>query len=233
MRSTLKLKTKLLPLSLLALGLTGCGGSSSSGGSDNFQFDATDLIENETNNIIVAGYEDLYTEAGDLVIALAALQTTQNETTLTAAQDAWKAAREPWEQGESHIFGPVDSLEIDPHLDSWPLNTSDLASTISSYSGADIMTYNDDVQGFHAIEYLLFDNGASSNDRDTDLTTEELAYLAALSEVFEDYTESLYDSWETSFESGAAYKTYLLNPGSAGNDYYSNDLVVHAENNVI
>jgi len=223
------LNTKqLFPLSLLTLALTGCGGSSG-GGNDNFQFDATAVIENETNNIIVAGYQNLATSADTLVIALSTLQTNQDETTLTAAQNAWKAAREPWEQGESHIFGPVDALEIDPHLDSWPLNTADLASTISSYSGEDITALNDDVQGFHAIEYLLFGNGVNSNDREPDLSVNERAYLAALSTVFARYTESLYDNWETSFESSNAYKTYLLNPGSAGNQYYPSDLAVMDE----
>ena len=214
---------KILPVSALALAVTACGGSSSS--DDTFTYDATDLISNLTENVIVAGYYDLDSKAGDLIDALAVLQTNQSDTTLLAAQEAWKAARQPWEQGEAHIFGPVDSLEIDPHLDSWPLNTNDMATLVNQAS-PDFSSLNDDIQGFHAMEYLLFGDGTTTNTRAADLSPNELAYLAALSQAFEGYTDDLYQAWQTSFESGEAYKTYLLTPG---NEYYATNLAVMDE----
>ncbi len=221
----MRLSFKTVPLAALSLALTACGGSSSGGSDDSFTYDATSLISNLTDNIIVAGYEDLDSKAGDLINALSVLQTNQNETSLQTAQNAWKAARQPWEQGEAHIFGPVDSLEIDPHLDSWPLNTNDMATLVNE-ANPDFSSLNDDIQGFHAMEYLLFGNGATTNTRAADLNTNELAYLAALSQAFEGYTDDLYQAWQTSFENSSAYKSYLLTPGNA---YYASDLAVMDE----
>lgn len=202
---------KLLPVALMTLGVTACGGSSSD--DDRFSYDASAMIDNLTHNIIVAGYAELDSKAGELITALDVLQTTQNGTNLEAAQDAWKATRQPWEQGEAHIFGPVDTLEIDPHLDTWPLNTTDLTTLVNS-TDPDFSTLNDDIQGFHAMEFLLFGDGVSSNTRAATLSVNERAYLAALSNQFASYTGQLHDAWVTEFNDGEAYQNYLLTPGN-------------------
>ena len=38
------------------------------------------------------------------------------------ACNAWITAREPWEESEAFLFGPVDELGLDPNMDSWPLD---------------------------------------------------------------------------------------------------------------
>lgn len=147
----------------LISGLAACGGS----GSDEpevvvpetgFSFDADALIVNLSDEVIVKGYSTLADRGEALLQATQTLVATPTQANLEAAQSAWKAARQPWEQGESHIFGPVDSLGIDPHLDSWPLNTTDLKTVLINSSGFDAETikgWNDDVQGFHTMEFLL------------------------------------------------------------------------------
>lgn len=212
------MKYALKPLSMivLAASLTACGGSSSS---DKFSYNASPMIENITNEIIVKGYQDLDTKAETLITALNTLQDTQNDTNLLAAQNAWKAARTPWEQGESHIFGPVDTLGIDPHLDSWPLDTTQLATTVNAVN-PDFNRLNDNVQGFHAMEYLLFGNGETTNTRSATLTNNERAYLSALSARFRLYTSDLYQAWT---EGDEPYKNHLLTPD---NKYYSSNVDV-------
>lgn len=215
----MKNSLKLLPITILAAGLTACGGSSDS---DKFSYGASPMIKNITNEIIVKGYKNLDDKAVELITALDTLKTTQNEENLTTAQNAWKAARTPWEQGESHIFGPVATLNIDPHLDSWPLNTADLKHLVDS-ANPNFDQLNDNIQGFHAMEYLLFGDGQDSNDRSPDLSENERNYLAALSERFNQYTDELYQSWTTGEE---AYAKNLLNPG---NKFYSSNVNVVEE----
>ena len=115
-------KKTLVAISLSALLLSGCGSSSSddtTGGiepSTGFSFDASELITNLTSDIIVTGYQDLSNKADVFHLSTLTLLNTPTDENLAAAQLAWQEVRVPWEQGEAHIFGPVDALSIDPHF---------------------------------------------------------------------------------------------------------------------
>lgn len=235
-----------LSIAIVSSLLVGCGGGSSDNtqttttptkpttptGSDKFTYDAHTLLANITNQVIVSGYQQLNDKAQALHNATQTLLTNRDAQSLSAAQDAWKAARVNWEQGESHIFGPVDALSIDPHLDTWPLNTADLKAILSekdSFTAAEILTWNDDVQGFHTMEFLLFGDGVADNQKHIDeMTTKEMEYLVACAEVFTIHTQSLYDAWSVSADANGAiaYKKALMEPG---NTYYASSLAVVEE----
>lgn len=199
-----------------------------------FDFDATPMITNLTEDVIVSGYVSLNTKADTFYDATVTLLNDQTEDNLLAAQQAWKDVRQPWEQGESHIFGPVDSLGIDPHLDTWPLNTSDLEDlleTQSSFTAESVTNSNDDVQGFHTMEFLLFGDGVEDNIKAiTEMTTLEIEYLVAAAEVFKGYTDDLEDAWvvaaDSTDENSLPYKDYLL---ETDNEFYSSQVGVVEE----
>lgn len=232
-------KKSLIALAMSAVFLTGCGSSSSDDTNvivepTGFSFDATEMITNLTNDVIVAGYKNLNDEAADFLLATQNLVNTPTADNLAAAQQAWKDVRVPWEQGESHIFGPVDALSIDPHLDTWPLNTSDLQALLASqagFSADELKTFNDDVQGFHTMEFLLFGDGVADNEKSIDeLTALESEYLSAAAEVFKTYTQALFDAWtvrnDANDASSSAYKDLLI---TADNDVYASQLGVVEE----
>jgi predicted lipoprotein len=232
------LKKSLMALALSSALLTGCGGSSSADPVvpvvTDFTFDATEMITNLTNDVIVAGYKNLNDEATTFLLATQNLVNTPTEDNLATAQQAWKDVRVHWEQGESHIFGPVDALSIDPHLDSWPLNTSDLQAlldTQSGFSADELKTFNDDVQGFHTMEFLLFGDGVADNEKAiAEMTALEREYLSAAAEVFKSHTQTLFDAWTVANDANdansPAYKDLLL---TADNAVYASQLGVVEE----
>ncbi|PKG82451.1 iron-regulated protein A precursor [Colwellia sp. 75C3] len=232
------LKKSLLALAISSLFLTGCGSSSSDTPAiiepTGFTFSATEMITNLTNDVIVAGYKNLNDEAADYLLATQNLVNTPTEENLALAQQAWKDVRVHWEQGESHIFGPVDALSIDPHLDTWPLNTSDLQALLASQTGfsADtVKAFNDDVQGFHTMEFLLFGDGVTDNEKSiAEMTALEREYLSAATEVFKDHTQTLFDAWTVANDANdansPAYKDLLL---TADNAVYASQLGVVEE----
>ena len=226
------LKKTLIALTVSTLLLSGCGSSSNDettvpADDANFSFDATEVITNLTNDVIVDGYEMLNDKADAFFLATQNLVNTPTDENLLAAQNAWKAAREPWEQGESHIFGPVDGLSIDPHLDSWPLNTTDLQGLLtgtSTFSADFVGVLSDDVQGFHTMEFLLFGDGVLDNEKSiAEMTQRESEYLMATAEVFQGYTQDLYDAWVSGDD---AYQDKLL---TVDNNIYTSKLAVIEE----
>ena len=126
---------------------------------------------------------------------------------LPAVQHAWRDARVPWEQSEAFLFGPVDTDERDPFLDTWPLNVTDLEAIIASDVDIATVELADDVQGFHALEYLLFqdmngntDPAAIVNALHTD--PRRRAYMRRVMGEFTNHTQALRDSWDPDMEDG-------------------------------
>ena len=159
------------------------------------------LVDNLTDNVIVAGYTELHTKVAQLTAALSVLETSPSKANLQAAQGAWRAARVPWESGEGHIFGPIDTQGVDPASDSWPVIKSDLDGSLGGWNAGDSTdAFADEVRGFHAIEYVLFGDGVKTNTRKIgDLSTKQLAYTHALGASMEKQMKLLLDSWNNGY----------------------------------
>lgn len=208
-------KMNLLPIAFvaLALSLTACLEESSSSRPapqaastlDELQ-ESGNVIESLGNTVILATYVDLDQEVNALVAASQNLKTKRTPEALAQAQAAWKAARIPWESTESFLVGPVDSLGIDPFLDTWPLAVTDLNNVLNSSIAItpDLIRGQDmNVQGFHTAEYLLFGNGVTSNTKNISAFTEaEYNYLIAVTEVMAEYTGKLVHAWKVQADPG-------------------------------
>lgn len=83
----------------------------------------TQIVTNYAN-ILEAGYTDSYNAALKLQTAITAFVASPTAAGLTAAQNAWLAAREPYMQTEMGRFygGPIDGDSGDGLLNSWPLD---------------------------------------------------------------------------------------------------------------
>lgn len=168
------------------------------------------LAAQVVDNVIVPGYTGLATEATALLTALKALTVNPSDVTVTAARVQWRATRAPWEAGEGHIFGPVDTLGVDPKVDSWPVDKNQLDGALGGYDPAlaSVDGFPVTMKGFHAIEYLLFGDGSTvetAADAATRLQTVvgedepadkvRLNYLEDLGESFNKDIQSLVNAW--------------------------------------
>ncbi len=121
------------------------------------------ILENYVDNIVLPTYADLENKSKAMRDAVDKFVKSPTQNNLTAAADAWRAARIPWEQSESFLYGPADLLGLDPSLDSWPLDQADIYTILkgSKQSVNDIRSeiQEESVRGFHTIELLLFKNG--------------------------------------------------------------------------
>lgn len=110
------------------------------------------------------------------------------EADVKSAGDVWKESRRYWELSEAFLFGPAANHNIDPHIDSWPLDKNamdDLLGDIRAGKKWDIANHGGyGLLGFHSIEYVLFelsaDGKTSLPHNPATYTPEVLEYLVAV-----------------------------------------------------
>jgi len=183
---------------------------SKSGLSDTQEDFLKNLLATTVDQVIVPTYTKLADETEILYNALNGLSLTSlKQAHIDNACDAFKNARMYWEKSEAFLGGPASDFNIDPTIDSWPLNRSLLLNYLAS--GATDFTDEqlDDasILGFHALEFLLFRDG---KNRDVDefagydtykgfeniSGTVELAYAQRVCELLYQRCCQLQVAWE-------------------------------------
>ncbi len=155
------------------------------------------IMTDISNNVIRGTYDDLKAEANLLNQNIITLSASTIESNLTACKQSWRDCRAAWEQSESFLFGPVATQNIDPRIDTWPVNFTDLDSVLNSsavFTAGYVDSLDDALKGFHPIEYLLF--GVNGNKTAAQLTTRELEYLVALGNNLNTLTSDLSAYWD-------------------------------------
>ena len=126
--------------------------------SDQEQF-LRQTLTNLVNNVIVPTYTELADDVEDLEETLSGLTVnTITQSQINEACEDFKDARENWERSEAFLGGAASDFDIDPTIDSWPLNRTLL---LSYFRGGmnDEMLDDATILGFHALEFILFRNG--------------------------------------------------------------------------
>ncbi len=141
------------------------------------------------------------------------VEKSEDYTDLMKSADAsWRLMRKYWEQSEAFLFGPAGAHNIDPHIDSWPLDFNEMNTLLhdpvrmalieeegGSYVG-DKLGYA--LKGFHACEYLLFESEmqggravGTGKPHAANLTHAEAVYLNAIVEDLTQQAILLEYSW--------------------------------------
>ena len=128
------------------------------------------------NSVIAPTYTNLANETETLYQDILALKkklnngTTVSQSEIDAICTSYKNARKYWEQSEAFLYGAASDFEIDPHIDTWPLDVNSLAKDLSS--DAKIASLDDaeangkardyvseENLGFHGLEFIFFRDG--------------------------------------------------------------------------
>lgn len=126
---------------------------------------------NPTYAAMATAANDLYTQVQEIHAASKTQTVTQDM--VDRACELWKEARQRYEKSEAFLMGAAADYDIDPHIDTWPLDLTTLYNTlgndalIKSYDtddkDANAAKANSDlgptVLGFHGIEFILFRDG--------------------------------------------------------------------------
>lgn len=160
----------------------------------------TEVLDNFSASLAQPVYADLASKTSTLYDQVLALETGgATDPELTACRTTWKQARESWEQSEAFLFGPVSTDNIDPRIDTWPVNFTDLEAQLNGtaeFTEAYIDDLEDALKGFHPIEYLIF--GEDGQKSAAELSARDLEYLKGLALNLKVLTADLKISWQPS-----------------------------------
>ena len=137
------------------------------------------IINQYVDAVVLPTYNDLKAKNSALYQAVVAFGDAPSNANFKAICDAWLAAREPWEQSEAFLFGPVADYGLDPNMDSWPLDQEAIVNMLTSQQWNEMEwtgDYDEDdeaiaaaqnVRGFHTLEFLAFRDGQARTLTDT------------------------------------------------------------------
>lgn len=195
-----------------------------------------EVLKNLVNNVIVPTYTSLADETEKLEQTLNGLTTsTITQAQINSACEDFKEARKYWERSEAFLMGAASDFDIDPTIDSWPLNRSLLLSYFNN--GMDDEMLDDaTILGFHALEFILFRDGqprkvAELQANDTYKNFEkitgaqELAYAQTICTLLKQRTFQLQCAWD-----GGANASRLAVVKAAGLDYQTEKGLSYGEN---
>jgi predicted lipoprotein len=190
----------------------------------------TKVITQYIEGVVVETYRSLADASMELYLLCEALRNNPDQANINAACEGWISARKYWEQSEAFLFGAAADYNIDPHIDSWPLDKTQLDQALKNtslienmavygcnFTGFSTLGYG--LLGFHAIEYMIFRDGAARNiagGTDSDgaaygvLSRPELIYCLAVAEDLRNQCIRLEASW-TGIENISAEKQAILN----------------------
>lgn len=234
----MKKNAKFLPMLLLGavcVGFTSC----SDDDDPNSNVDHTETLKNISttyiNDVVYRTYTELANNAQTLATACATLKNSVTQSNIDAACEAFKDARREWERSEAFLYGAASDKDIDPHIDSWPLDQGQVAeflnnpTMVAGLSSSDpakfVREHNgefDTALGFHGMEFILFRNGAnrtvaalSANETQEGMenvtAASELAFLSAVAQDLRDKTFQLEYCWLGSAAASSHYTWLTTN----------------------
>lgn len=154
------------------------------------------VIATYVDRTVIPTYAEMRTKVGVLSTAVNTFIASGTQTDLQTACDAWVAARKPWEESEAFLYGPADYENLDPSLDSWPLDKDGIDQILSTSDWSEIEGDTEDAQslrGFHTIEYLLFSEGKARKAEE--VTANEKAYMQRIAGRLLEDTGDLHQAW--------------------------------------
>ena len=239
---------------MMTMGMTACSSDDDKNDTVDVAKEQNDAIEALTkqylSDVVYPTYTNLANESESLFNKINALKSKLKAGTAVSQSEiddictSYKNARKYWEQSEAFLYGAASDFEIDPHIDTWPLDVptlgEDLAddAKIARLDAADGIEYartslTAENLGFHGIEFIFFRDGKNrsaaffNNDEketDSDITAkgevtgrEEVIFATAVAGDLRDKCFQLEVAWNAN--ASAAHKSRVTECAKSSDDF--------------
>lgn len=256
MKRTMKFPLYAAMAAFLTLSSTSCSDDPNPTNTDNqlsekeavLQKAATDFV----NKTVIPTYKGMadasmrLQEACEEIQKQFAANQTIDAQLVEKAGNEWIEARKYWELSEAFLYGAAGDYNIDPHIDSWPLDKQKLNELLANRTAMEQMNADYAANylgygllGFHALEYMLFENtdgegGILLNTTDQEKLNNYLKYTVAVAGDLNNQCIRLEASWagmdniteekqniltDAELEPSMNYGESMINAGQAGSKY--------------
>lgn len=179
-------------------------------------FDRSEMLEGLADQVIIPAYSSLNNSSASMNSAVQSFVSDPNQTTLTAARQAFQEAWHTWQRAAFWDFGPAFNVVLMSSVNTFPTSTSDIENHIANGTTNFNTSSGQDEKGFPAIDYLLY--GAESDDALVALYTADANaqnrknYLLAVAEDIADRTKQVFDQWDAA--DGNYRATFIAQDGT-------------------
>tara|TARA_B110000008_G_scaffold14779_1_gene13851 strand:+ start:3866 stop:4972 length:1107 start_codon:yes stop_codon:yes gene_type:complete len=201
------MKKKLLFILSVILLVSSCEKSKDSLETDPLAEYRSELLYNVTNNIIIPAHETLQNKLD--ILSDKALDFSSNPTALTLSElrYAWVKAYMSWQSVEMFAIGKAEEIDYVKSMNTYPCSPVLINNNLESQSyDLNQSNYNSwKVQGFPALDYMLYGLDADSNMvlnyYQGTVATKYLAYVNDIISQMKINTDLVLQYWQTNKES--------------------------------
>lgn len=238
----------------MTMSMTSCSSDDEKDNTVDVTKEQNDAIEALTkqylSDVVYPTYGNLANESENLFNKISALKTklksnaTVSQSEIDAICTSYKNARNYWEQSEAFLYGAASDFEIDPHIDTWPLDVPTLGEDLTDDAKIQKLDAADGIEyartnltaenlGFHGIEFIFFRDGKNrsaaffNNDEketDSDITAkgdvtaqQEVIFATAVAGDLRDKCFQLEVAWNAN--ASAAHKTRVAECAKNSSDF--------------
>ena len=238
----------------MTMSMTSCSSDDEKDNTVDVTKEQNDAIEALTkqylSDVVYPTYGNLANECENLFNKISALKTklkadaTVSQSEIDAICTSYKNARNYWEQSEAFLYGAASDFEIDPHIDTWPLDVPTLGEDLTDDAKIQKLDAADGIEyartsltaenlGFHGIEFIFFRDGKNrsaaffNNDEketDSDITAkgdvtaqQEVIFATAVAGDLRDKCFQLEVAWNAN--ASAAHKTRVAECAKSSSDF--------------
>ncbi|MEN9434690.1 MAG: hypothetical protein RLZZ422_2279 [Pseudomonadota bacterium] len=166
--------------------------------------DIRTLLGAMTDKVIVPTYQSLATETQKLAEASQLFCTQPTLDHFTAVHSTWSVALSTWQQADAFSFGPATDDQFDFNFYFRPIKknlVNNLLKSTDPITPETLRKQGVGVQGFAALEYLLFDRDTASEEIIKRFSEHQsrCQYLIAASTLLHTHSETLLKAWTPHF----------------------------------
>ncbi|MFY0675045.1 MAG: imelysin family protein [Bacteroidia bacterium] len=208
-------------LLMVTIGICSCGSDNTP---EENNFDRKAMLTSVADNLIIPNFEQLNTSVVALSNQVDLLTQNPNIEQLKATQKAWKQAAIDQQHCSAFGFGPGNLL-LGPYaevLGVFPVNESKVEANILNPDFDLTNSFDKDVRGFYAVEYLLFGNETDSALL-ASITQERIDYLQLITNELKTTFTEVVNEWKNSYR-GEFINNDGTSAGSSITLYYNSFL---------
>lgn len=160
-------------------------------GGSKVDFDRKAMLTHWADNIIIPAVENQHTKFTELENAVQTFSGSPSEANLQLLKDEFKQAYLAFQRAKIFEFGPAADVSFRASANTFPVDTAQVKSNISSGSYNLSAASNIDAKGFPALDYLLY-----AKEDELLQNSGYRTYVQEIAENLQDLAESIENDWD-------------------------------------